>query len=57
MLHEQWKELMDIGIGNSRLNSLTLAASLDLNTLFNREIRTSQNGGAFKIWKPLRRTL
>ena len=57
MLHEQWKELMDIDITNSGLNSLTLAASLDLNTLFNREIRTSQNGGAFKIWKPLRRTL
>jgi len=64
MLLLQWKERMDIDIAQlsrnwicSHLRSLTLAASLDLNTRLSREIRTSQNGGAFKIWKALRRTL
>jgi len=33
----------------SPLKSLNLAASLELNTRFNREIQTSQNGGPFKI--------
>jgi len=41
----------------SRLKSLTLAASLDWNTRFIIEIKSSQNGGAFKIWKALMRTL
>jgi len=40
-----------------RLNSLTLSASLDLNTRLNRDIRTSVNGGAFKICRALMRTL
>jgi hypothetical protein len=40
-----------------RLKSLTLAASLELNTRFNREIKSSQNVGAFKIWKTLMGTL
>ena len=41
----------------SRLRSLNFAANSDLNTRLNTEIRVSQNGGAFKIWKPLMRTL
>jgi len=41
----------------SRLKSLTFAASLGSNTRLRREIRVSQNGGAFKICKPLMRTL
>jgi len=39
------------------LRSLTLAASLDFSTRLSREIRTSQNGGAFKICIALMRTL
>ena len=64
MLHFQWKERLDIDIAKlstsrncSRLKSLTLAASLGLNTRLSREIKSSQYGGAFKIWKPLFRTL
>jgi len=37
----------------SLLSTLTVAASLGVNALLNREIRVLQNGGAFKIWKPL----
>jgi hypothetical protein len=41
----------------SRLMSLTFAASLELNTRFIIQIKSSQNGGAFKMWIPLMRTL
>ena len=64
MLHLQWKERLDIDTAKlstsrkcSRLKSLTLAASFELNTRFSREIKSSQNGGAFKIWKALMRKL
>ena len=63
MLHFQWKERIDIDItklSTSRkctLSSLTLPASLDLNTRLARENKTSQNGGAFKICIALRRIL
>jgi hypothetical protein len=60
----QRKERSDIHIAMlstkrkcNALMSLTLCASLDFNTRLIREIRTSQNGGAFKIWIALRRTL
>jgi len=63
-LHFRWKERIYIdtarlstGRKYSRLKSLTLAACLDLNTRFIIEIKSSQNGGAFKIWKALMRTL
>jgi len=57
-------ELIDIDIAKLRtsrkyssLRTLTVASSLGVNTRLNREITVSQNGGAFKIWKPLMRTL
>jgi len=64
MVHFQWNERMGIDIAKlstsrkySRLRSHNFAANSDLNTRLNTEIRVSQNGGAFKIWKPLMRTL
>ena len=39
------------------LRSLTLSASLDFNTRLNRDIRTSVNGGAFRMCIALMRTL
>jgi len=64
MLHFQWKEPIDIDITKLstsrkfyRLRSLTLAASLDLNTLLNIEMRVSQYGGAFKMCIALMRAL
>jgi hypothetical protein len=64
MLHCQWKKQIDIDKAKlstsrkwNRLKSLTLSASLDLNTRLNREIRTSVNGGAFKKCIALMRTL
>jgi len=39
------------------LKSLTLSASLELNTRLKREITTSVNGGAFRICIALMRTL
>jgi len=56
LLHFQWKERIDIDITKlstsrkyCRLKLLTLVASLGLNMSLNRETKTSENGGAFKI--------
>jgi len=63
-MHLQWMKLINIDIAKlstsriySLLSTLTVAASLGVNALLNREIRVLQNGGAFKIWKPLMWTL
>jgi len=64
MLHFKWKAPLNIDITKlstsrkcSLLRSLTLAASLDFSMRLNIAIRTSTNGGAFKMCIALMRTL